>query len=132
MVGYFKSGAPFCEASAHFIVFFEAFREAFEALSPFFVRVVEVDEALVYLNTGDDAAVFEIVNESSAIIGNLTGGFIEENYAADIFFEVRRRKENIAIIAAMLFVVWNIHGFEFLMNTAAGFVRSEDALAWRH
>ena len=129
MIGELKCCAPFSEASAHVVILFESFRETFEALSIFFVRVFEIDEALVDLDASNDTFIAEIGNEIFAVICMLAGSFIEEDDAAYELLDVASCKEEIAVIAAMLFVVWDTHALELFMDGATGFIGGENALA---
>ena len=114
------------------IILGESLWETFKALSVFFVGIFEVDEALVYLDAGHNAAAGKEANEILAIVSELAGSFVEENNAINVFFEVWRGKEDVAIIATVLLVVWNVHAFELFVNRTTRFVGSKDAFSFCH
>ena len=93
----------------------KVFTEAFAGY-PLFWGVFEVDEALVDLNARHNAFAAEEVDKVGTVVSELAGGFVEENYTINVFFEVRRGEENIAVVAAMLLVVRNVHRLEFLVD----------------
>ena len=132
VVGIFEGGAPFGEASTKIIILGKALWQAFEAFGVFFVAIFHIFEALVDLDAGHNATVVQKFDESLAVVGFLASSFIKENDAVDIIFEIWRSEENIAIIATVVFVVWNIHGFKFLVDRAARFVGGKNALAESH
>ncbi len=65
-------------------------------------RIAEFFETLVDFDAWDDATTCEKIYEVLAVVGCLAGGFVEENDAVDVFFEVICGKENIAVVAAVV------------------------------
>ena len=124
----FEGGAPFSEAEAHLVVFSETVVETVEAFGESFERVgVKGLETLVDLDAGDDTLTGEMVDEILAIIGNLTGGFIKEDDAVNVIGETWGGKEDIAVVATIIISISDLKLVEFLVDTATGFVSSEDA-----
>ena len=81
-----ESGAPFGEAEAVLVVFAEAGGEAIEAFGVGFFGVWEFFKALIDFDAGDDTLGCEVINEILAVIGELFGGFVEEDDAVDMVF----------------------------------------------
>ena len=141
----FEGGAPFGETEAHLIVFAEAVGEAVQAFGPGFIgvglsfwmiiwrgRIGKFFEALVDFDAGNDAFSSEIVYESLAIVGKLTSGFVKKNDAINVVFETFGSEEDIAIITTIVVSVGNPKLVEFFVDTATGFISSEDAFWLQH
>lgn len=123
----FEGGAPFGEAEAHLIVFGEAAVETVETFSEGFKRIrVQGFETLVDFDARDDALASEIINEILTVIGNLTGGLIEENDTIDVVGETRGSKEDIAIVATIIVGIGDLKLVEFFANATTRFVGGEN------
>ena len=139
----FESGAPFGETEPHLVVFFEAVGEACEAFGPGFVGmggvlgvviwrsgVREFLEALVDFDTGNDTPSGEEVDEVLAVVGELAGGFVEEDDAVRVVLEAFGGEEDVAIVAAVVVGVGDLKLVEFFVNTTTGLVGSENAFGF--
>ena len=56
---------------------------------------------MVNFDTWDNASSDEEINKILAVVGGLTCGFVEEDDAVDVFFEIWGGKEDITIITAI-------------------------------
>ena len=104
----FEGGAPFGEAEAHLVIFLQTGGEAVEAFGVGFFGVFEFFEALVDFDAGDDAFGCEIFDEILAVVGELAGGFVKENDATDVIFEVVGGEKDVTIVATVVVSIGNV------------------------
>lgn len=89
--------------------------------------VGEFFEALVDFDAWDNAFCGEKIDEILPVVGELACGFVEEDDAVDIVFEIGGSKEDVAVIATVFVSVWNAELVEFFVDATARFVGGKDA-----
>src|SRR6266446_2061000 len=122
---------PFGEARSHVTEFGQTTPQAVESFSDGFAW--ETDQccsALVDLDAGNDATLFQQFGEGCAVLRRLTHSFVIENDAADERLDVRRREQELAIGATIFLGGGDVDTIQTSFDRPGTFIGSQDAFAF--
>ena len=124
--------APLREPRAELVVLLEALAEAVEAFGDgFALGSGKRLRALVDLDPRDDPAALEQLRERRPVRGALADRLVEQDHAADEFFDAFGREEQVAVTAPVLLGGFDADRVESLLDRAVALVRRQDSLAGR-
>src|SRR5262249_25677693 len=83
----------------------------------------------VHLDPGDRPRGLEDLDERYPVVGRLPDRLVEQDHAADVLAQTRRREEHLAVVSPRLLRGPDPDLVEPLLDRAGGLVRGEDALA---
>jgi hypothetical protein len=132
-VGRVDHRAPLRETRALLVILGQPLIEPVEALGDEVAAGPgEFARAFVHLDAGDRAGVLDQLHQRRAVLGVLPDGLVIEDDAGDVAHRLLGPEHQLAIVAAVVFGVFDADGVEALLDSAGGFVGRQNALAGRH
>src|SRR5215475_3585507 len=122
---------PFGEARSHVSIFGQTTPQAVESFSDSFTwKTDQCCGALVDLDAGNNAALFQQFGERRTVLRRLTHRFIVENDAADKRLNARRREQKLTISAAVLLCGGDVDTIQAPFDRPGTFIGSQNAFAF--
>ena len=122
--------APLGKASTRLVVFSAPLGQAVQAGAPrFVVRVGQRVQALVDLDTGNNALLIQAIHHALARASVLEEGLLEENGARDVLAKAGGGDQEFTVRLAVFDSVFETNRFKALSAGGVRLVHGEDALA---